>query len=153
MSQNNNDDSYGYGVDIGYEFKPDGSVDFKISDSGDIALVGGDGDDPLSQRRKNAIQQIILRIITPFGGITDQGGNAVPFGSEIQSMIGAKNTSINRHVMKAYILTCLQDYQALEAILNIDVHFTTTGACEIKLMLKLKDDDKILYETITIGGT
>ena len=150
MSQNT--DSYGYGVDIGYKFNPDGSIDFNISDSGDIALVGGSPEETMDKKRKNAIQQIILRIITPFGGLSDESGNPIPFGSEIQGMIGAKDTSLNRQVMKAYVLTCLQGYNVIEAILNIEVVFPQSGICEIKLMIKLKDDDKVLYETITIGS-
>ena len=150
MSQNT--DSYGYGVDIGYTFRRERSIDFEISDSGDIALVGGSPEENMDKKRKNAIQQIVLRILTPFGGLSDESGSPIPFGSEIQAMIGAKDTSLNRQVMKAYVLTCLQDYRAIEAILNIEVIFPKSGVCEIKIMIKLKDDDKVLYETITIGS-
>ena len=151
MSQNN--DSFGYGIDIGYDFKSDGSIDFTISDSGDISLVGGSSTDIISKKRKNAIQQIVLRIITPFSSMVDHNGETIPFGSEFPNMVGVKDTNLNRTVMKAYVLSCLQDYRAIEAILNIDVSFPSRGVINIKLTIKLKDDDEILFETITIGGS
>ena len=150
MSENN-DESFGYGIDIGYDFNKDGSVDFTISDSGDIQLVGGSSTENISKKRKNAIQQIILRIITPFGGLVDQEGQTIPFGSDLINMIGAKDTELNRNVMKAYVLSCLQDYQAIEAIVNIGVVFPTPGVTSIELKIKLKDDDEILFETININ--
>lgn len=150
MSQNN--ESFGYGKDVGYEFNSDGSVDFAISDSGDLLLVGGDSDDSISLKRQNARQQILLRIITPFGSLQNHEGQTVPFGSEIPSMIGAKDTELNKRVMQAYVLSCLQGYQALEAILAIDVEFPSPGVSRITLKIKLKDDDEILFETIDLSG-
>ncbi len=146
------DESYGYGKDIGYKFETDGTVDFALSESGDISLVGGESTDSISQKRKNAIQQIILRIITPFGTLKDEEGKTIPFGSELPNMIGLKDTELNRHIMKAYVLSCLQDYNAIEAILDIDVSFPDDGVARINLKIKLKDDTEILFETITIGS-
>jgi len=153
MSENNNDETFGYGIDIGYDFKADGSIDFSISDSGDISLVGGSSTDTMAKKRKNALQQIMLRIITPFSSMVDHKGETVPFGSEFPNMVGVKDTNLNKTVMKAYVLSCLQDYRAIEAILNIDVTFPFRGVINIKLTIKLKDDDEILFETISIGGS
>lgn len=145
------EESFGYGIDIGYDFNKDGSIDFAISDSGDISLVGGSSTENMSKKRKNAIQQIILRIITPFNSMVDHEGQTIPFGSDLPNMIGAKDTGLNRNVMKAYVLSCLQDYQAIEAIVNLDVTFPTPGVTSVELKIKLKDDDEILYETININ--
>lgn len=151
MSQNNDNETFGYGVDIGYDFNKDGSIDFKISDSGDIQLVGGSSTENISVKRKNAIQQIILRIITPFGSMVDHDSKSIPFGSDIPAMVGAKDTDLNRTVMKAFVLSCLQDYNAIEAIVNINVIFPSSGITIIELKIKLKDDDEILFETINLN--
>lgn len=146
------EEGYGYGKDIKYRITSDGIIDLDLSDSGDISLVGGGTDDSISIKRKNAVQTIVLRILTPFGSLANEEGQSIPYGSDLWGMIGAKNTDLNRMVARAYILSCLQDYEAIESIVGIDVEFPESGVMKIGLTIKLKDDDEILFETITIGA-
>ncbi len=150
MSQE--DDGFGYGIDIGYVVNREGIIDFEISDSGDIRIIGAGEGEAISEKRKNAIQQIILRILTPYGTINDENGRPIAFGSELHSMIGIKNTDLNKMAIQAYVMSCLQDYHALESIHKIQVDFVASGTMQIGLAIKLKDDNEILFETLTIGG-
>ena len=106
MSENNRT----YGIDIAYDFKNDGTVDIAIDDSGDIALVGGTAVDTKELRRKNAIQQVILRILTRNQSLLNEEGKRIEFGSALHTLKGAKNSEINQLAVKAYIISCLQDY-------------------------------------------
>ena len=144
---------YGYGKDIKYDINGDGIIDISVSDSGDIAVVGGDGETDLETRRKNAIQQIILRIITPFGSLKDETGTPIEYGSNVHSLIGEKHNAVNEMIMRAYILACLSDYAPLEAILQLDIKFPEPNLAKITLGIKLKDDNQVLFETIELGGT
>ena len=150
MSQE--DDGFGYGIDIGYTINRGGIIDFEISESGDIRIIGAGEGEAISEKRKNAIQQIILRILTPYGTISDENGRPIAFGSELHSMVGMKDTDLNKMAIQAYVMSCLQDYQALESIHEIRVDFVTPGVIQIKLAIKLKNDNEILFETFNIGG-
>ena len=150
MSQE--DEGFGYGIDIGYTVNREGIIDFEVSESGDIRIIGAGEGEAISEKRKNAIQQIILRILTPYGSIPDENGRPTAFGSELHSMIGMKDTDLNKMAIQAYVMSCLQDYQALESIHEIRVDFISPGTIQIKLGIKLKDDDEILFETFNIGG-
>lgn len=147
MSNNN----VGYGTDIKYKLNKDGTIDLEIGDSGDLVVVGGSTNEAMSIKRQNAIQAIILRIITPKGSLTDQNDEVIGFGSNLYDMIGNKNTDINRLAVKAYVMSCLQDYEAIEIIYDIGVTFTLE-VISIKLVLKLKDDSEIITETVEVGS-
>ena len=151
-SMSQEDEGYGYGIDIGYVINREGIIDFEISESGDIRIIGAGEGEAISEKRKNAIQQIILRILTPYGTVFDENGRPIAFGSELHSMIGMKDTDLNRMAIQAYVMSCLQDYAALEAITEITVDFIREGIIQIKLGVKLKDDNEILFETFTICG-
>lgn len=141
-----------YGIDMRYNFKSDGTVDLMIDESGDIRLVGGDLTEVIEVRRQNAIQQVVLRLLTRKDSLLDENGNAISFGSELGSLVGNKNTNLNRLAVRAYVMSCLQDYAWLEMITRIDVDFPTTGVINIILGIKLIDDSEIIEETIQLGG-
>lgn len=141
-----------YGIDMRYDFKSDGTVDLLIDESGDIRLVGGTVAELIEVRRQNAIQQIVLRLLTRKNSLLDENGNAISFGSELHSLAGAKNTNLNKLVIRAYVMSCLQDYAWLEMITRIDVEFPTAGVVQITLGIKLIDDSEIIEEIITLGG-
>jgi len=140
-----------YGKDIRYDFKNDGTVDFVISPSGDIQLVGGSSSDDIEVRRQNAIQQIILRLLTPVNSLTDENGVPLPFGSNLYSLIGQKDTGLNRMAVRTYILYALSDYSWIEQILAIDVNFQNNGVMEVILRYKLIDDNEIIEQTLEYG--
>ena len=149
MSENNDPlRAFGntYGVDMRYDFNDDGTVDILIDESGDIRLVGGDVNQSIEVRRQNAIQQIILRLLTRGQSLVDENGNAVNFGSDLHSLTGAKGNDLNKLAVRAYVISCLQDYAWIEAISRIDVEFSIT------LGIKLIDDSQIIEEIINLGG-
>ena len=157
MSENNGNDplkafGFGYGIDMQYDINLDGTVDILIDETGDIRLVGGTITDVFEQRRKNAIQQIVLRILTPFGSLLDEEGNPVGFGSDLHSLIGQKDTDLNKLAIRAYILSCLSDYEFIESVVGIDVDFSTSGVASITLKIKLLGDDQLIEETIELGA-
>lgn len=141
-----------YGIDMRYDFKSDGTVDLMIDESGDIRLVGGTVAELIEVRRQNAIQQIVLRLLTRKDSLLDENGNAISFGSELDGMAGSKSTNLNKLVVRAYVMSCLQDYAWLEMITRIDVDFPKTGLVTIILGIKLIDDSEIIEETIQLGG-
>ena len=147
------EERYGYGIDIGYDLKEGGEMDFKISDSGDIALIGGSGLDPMEERRKNAKQQIALRILTPFGRLLDEQGDSLGYGSSLYTLLGGKNTYLNRMALRTYVMACLGDYEPLESVTEIGINIPEDekGVVQIRLRIKLKDDTEILFQTITLG--
>lgn len=137
-----------YGIDLQYDFNEDGVVDLLIDETGDIRLAGGTLAETLEVRRKNAIQQIYLRILTARQSLVD----APTFGSDLHSLIGAKNTDLNKMAVRAYVLSCLAGYPYLERIVDIEVGFPRASVMSIKLRIKLIDDDKLIEEEITLGG-
>lgn len=141
------DNGDGYGKDIGYVIGADGSIDIELGDSGDINIIGGIGTDALSVKRKNAIQQVILRLLTPAGSLLDQHGNPIAYGSDLPSMVGAKNTELNKLVMKAYIMLALQDYNYVESILKIDIDISEKGVTAITVAVKFYGDNEIAEVT------
>ena len=141
-----------YGIDIGFNFKNDGTVDLAVDESGDILLIGGSQSDTRELRRKNAIQQIKLRILTNNNSLLDENGRTIEYGSDLYSLRGAKDTELNRLAVKAYIISCLKDYVWIEAITKIEVEIPTTGVIAVQLGIKLIDDNEVIEETISIGG-
>lgn len=141
-----------YGIDMRYDFRNDGTVDLLIDESGDIRLVGGTVTELIEVRRQNAIQQIILRLLTPKDFLSDEKRNVFPFGSDLHSLVGNKDTDLNKLAVRAYVISCLQDYVWLEMITRIDVEFLTSGVLQITLGIKLIDDSEIIEEIITLGG-
>ena len=156
MSEENQDslDAFGktYGVDMMYDFKKDGTVDLLIDESGDIRLVGGDASELIAVRRKNAIQQIILRILTPRESLVNEEGNTVGFGSDVYSLIGQKDTELNKMAVRAYVLAALRDYDWIETITKIDVIFPNRDTMSITIGIKLIDDNSIIEQEIQLGG-
>ena len=141
-----------YGKDMRYDFKNDGTVDLLIDESGDIRLVGGTISEIIEVRRQNAIQQVILRLLTRKDSLLDEDGNAISFGSDLHSLVGEKATDLNKLAVRAYVVSCLRDYAWLEMITRIDVDFPTPGVIKITLGIKLIDDSQIIEEIITLGG-
>ena len=141
-----------YGIDIGYNFKDDGTVDLAVDESGDILLVGGTPGETREIRRKNAIQQIKLRILTNRKTLVDENGRSVEFGSDLYTLSGAKNNDLNKLAVKAYVISCLKDYAWIEAITKIDVDIPETGTVTVQLGIKLIDDNEIIEETINVSG-
>ena len=101
----------GYEEDIKYAISVDGTVDFVVGPGGDIEIVGGRKGDPIEQKRANAIQQIILRILTPLGTVRDQDGNPTYYGSYLTTLIGEKQTELTNMIFRAYVMWCLSDFE------------------------------------------
>ena len=140
-----------YGIDMQYDFKNDGTVDLVISPTGDIQLIGGSLTDEITKRRENAIQQIILRLLTPAKTLTDENGVPITFGSNLYTLTGEKNNEINRMAVRTYILSALADYDWIEVVTAIDVKFTTDGVMEIILRYKLINDEEIIEQILEYG--
>lgn len=138
----------GYGIDMQYDFNVDGTVDLLIDETGDIRLVGGTVSDSMEVRRKNAIQKIVLSVLTPLGAL--QSGPT--FGSNLHSLVGSKDTDLTKMAVRAYVLSCLADYPYLERVVDIVVGFPKSGVMTITLKIKLIDDSTIIEEMITLGG-
>lgn len=156
MSEENDDSLYAfgktYGIDMQYDFNSDGTVDLLIDESGDIRLVGGVASELIEIRRKNAVQQIILRILTPRESLVDQEGNTVRFGSDVYSLIGQKDSELNKMAVRAYILAALQDYDWIETITKIDVDFPNRDTMSITVGFKLIDDNSVIEQIIELGA-
>lgn len=146
----NGEDGPGYGVDVGYEFKLDGSVDLLIDESGDIRLVGGVEGDSTSLKRENARQQIILRLLTALGVIRTVDGKAVNYGSLLHTAIGFKDTAMNKLMIRAFVIQALFGYEAIEKVVGLGVTVGRSGELVIKLQVSLKNDEEILEEEVTI---
>lgn len=140
-----------YGKDMQYDFNTDGTVDLVISPSGDIQLIGGTITDEITKRRKNAVQQIILRLLTPAKSLTDENGVPITYGSDLHTLVGQKNNEINRMAVRTYILSALSDYEWIEVVTGIDVNFTTEGVMEVVLRYKLINDEEIIEQILEYG--
>ncbi len=156
MSEENDDPLYAfgktYGIDMQYDFNKDGTVDLLIDESGDIRLVGGVASELIEIRRKNAVQQIILRILTPRESLVDEEGNTVGFGSDLYSLIGQKDTDLNKMAVRAYILAALQDYDWIETITKIDIEFPNRDTMSVTVGFKLIDDNSVIEQIIELGA-
>jgi len=156
MSEENSDPLYAfgktYGIDMQYDFNQDGTVDLLVDESGDIRLVGGVASELIEIRRKNAVQQILLRILTPRETLVDEEGNTVGFGSDVYTLVGQKDTSLNKMAVRAYILAALQDYDWIETITKIDVDFPDRDKMSLTIGFKLIDDNAVIEQMIEFGG-
>ncbi len=139
MSANNNlvdEDRFGYGKDVALDFRSDGLVDLMISVSGDIALSGGDGEDPIEQRVNNVIQQIKILLITPLGSLVDvESGQPSNVGSEVYTFSGRKITDIDIFLIRSMVLSALIHVTAIQSLDKIDVLPVKEEGDPLKILL------------------
>lgn len=147
------EERFGYGIDIAIKFDAEGEVDLKVDSTGDLALVGGDGDAELSIRVQNAMQQISIRLSTPFNSLTDENGNQIPLGSSLHTSIGEKQTDLNILLIKSFILSALADLQFIDQIIDIRLISERTKQptkLKTELFFTLKEDTNIYFTTIDL---
>jgi hypothetical protein len=144
---------YGYGKDLRIKFNADGEMDLVISPTGDLALVGGDGDDAESVRVEQALQQIKIRILTPFGSLKDENGIAITLGSNLLLAIGSKMRDESILLFKSFINSSLASLPFIEQINAIDLIVNrkdSPTAIKLRIGFTLKEDTKVYYTTIDL---
>lgn len=147
-------DRFGYGIDIGLTFSDEGQIDLLIDETGDIGLIGGDGDSSITQKVQNVFQQIKIRLSTPFKSLKDENNIATDIGSELHKLIGAKRTEMNVMLIKSYILNSLIDLQFFEAIYDIKLILddrTDANIIYTQIVFKLKFDDNQYFTTVSLN--
>lgn len=152
-NEDNPDSRFGYGIDIGLLFTEDGEIDLLIDETGDIGLVGGDGDADITIKVQNVFQQIKIRLLTPTGSLLDERGNSINIGSELGDMIGKKFVEFNAMILKSYIIAALSDMEVIESIFDIKLivdRLDKPSYVKCQIYFKLQDDDKIYYTTVDI---
>lgn len=155
MSSNNNG-PYGYGIDIALLFDKDGEVDLIVDETGDLAIVGGDGNTEMTVKVQMVIQQIKIRLATPIGTLFDGNGDIVPIGSNLHLLVGTKYTESNVLLIKNYIIMALADLATLESIFDIKLFVdnpTEPTLVKSQIFFKIRDDDNIYYTTVNIVNT
>lgn len=144
---------FGYGIDIGLKFSLEGEIDLAIDDSGDLAIVGGTGTDELPVRVQNAMQQIRIRLQTPFEGLKDENGNPLSIGSELAKLVGKKITDLNIMLMKSYIIAAIADLYFINGILDIRLYtdrLLNPTILKTQIFFTLKEDTDIYYTSIDL---
>lgn len=147
------EEQYGYGIDIAIKFDAEGEVDLKVDTTGDIALVGGDGDAELSIKVMNAIQQINIRLTTPFNSLKDEKGNQIPLGSNLHTSIGEKQTDLNVLLIKSFVMSSIADLQFIDQIIDIRLvseRIEQPTKLKTELFFTLKEDTNIYFTTIDL---
>lgn len=144
---------YGYGKDLKFSISnKNGELDLSISSSGDLAIIGGDGDDALKIRLESTSQQIRIRILTPLNTLRDEYGNPISIGSELHKLFGQKLTDMSAMLFKSYILSSIYDLPFIESINGIDfIGSKNNTSVQVLIKYTIKDDTQIYFTTINFN--
>lgn len=146
-------EKYGYGIDIKLLYRSEGTIDIDVDETGDLALVGGDGDASILVKVENVIQQMAIRLQTPFGSLKDEYGNSIDIGSNLHELVGGKNSDLTAMIMKQYILAAIADLSFIKAIIDIRLlveRADNPTQLKAKIFFKLEDDDNIWFNTVDL---
>lgn len=153
MSSN---ERFGYGIDIKLLYNSEGTIDLDVDETGDLALVGGDGEADILVKVENIIQQMAIRLQTPFGGLKDEYGESIDLGSNLHELVGGKNSDINALIIKTYIMNALVDLSSIKAIIDIRLlvdRKNNPTLMKAKIFFKLEEDDNIYFNTVNLVNT
>lgn len=144
---------YGYGKDLKVTFTLEGEMDLVISASGDLDLVGGDEDDAIEVRVEQAVQQIKIRIMTPFGSLKDENDVPITLGSNLLLAIGSNMRDESVLMFKSFISSSLASLPFIEQVNAIDLIINRkdnpTGM-KLRIGFTLKEDTNVYYTTIDL---
>lgn len=146
-------ESFGYGIDIQVNFNKDNEIDLVISPTGDIALVGADGESSRYDRLQNAIQQIQFHVMTPFNGLKDENDISVPVGSQLNELIGAKLTDLNVLLLKSMVLSAIAPLKFIARVERIEPLLDENkdrGLIKVAIQFKIKNDDQVYFTTVDL---
>jgi hypothetical protein len=146
-------DRFGYGIDIGLKFSLEGEIDLDVDDSGDIAIVGGDGTEDITIKAQNAMQQIRIRLQTPFESLKDEEGNALSIGSQLAELVGKKKTDTSVMLLKSFIIAAISDLQFIQSILDIRLfadRIKNPTTLKTQIFFTLKEDTDIYYTSVDL---
>jgi hypothetical protein len=145
--------SQDYGKDVKLRFNTDGTIDFAVSVTGDIDIVGGDEDELLEIRKQAAIQMIKFLLLTPLGSILDPNtnapsnvgseisGNVIP-GQEHQGVIGDPMSGFSLMFLNSYIISSLKDVPFIQSIDNVTIEEgADKGVVKVRLDVTIQPDN------------
>lgn len=146
-------ESFGYGIDIQVNFNKDNEIDLVISPTGDIALVGADGESSRYDRLQNAIQQIQFHVMTPFNSLKDENDISVPVGSQLNELIGAKLSDLNVLLLKSMVLSAIAPLKFIARVERIEPILDENkdrGLIKVAIQFKIKNDDQVYFTTVDL---